>query len=227
MRIVRPSVELLAITPNAARLIEIAGRTCYKSISDAISDESASDFIAMLLRRGHESVIEHPSATMRIICDRGITHEIVRHRLASYSQESTRYCNYSKARFGREISVVCPGLIHESDPDSGWYERRAAMLKSEQAYFMLLDTGRSPQIARSVLPTCLKTEIVMTANFREWRHFLTLRLSPAAHPDMQPIAYQIWRILYEHCPPVFESFGDAARDYEQRSTNDGARERTG
>jgi len=214
MRIVESSVELMSITPNSAQLIERAGRTCYRSETKDITDETAATFIAMILKRGHESVIEHPSATFRIICDRGITHEIVRHRLASYSQESTRYCNYAKGKFGEQITVIVPAGVQEGTP--AYARWLIACEQAEYSYFKLIEKGEKPQIARSVLPTCLKTEIVMTANFREWRHFLRLRLAPAAHPDMQPVAYQIWCTFMDHCPPVFEAFREAAAAYEER-----------
>lgn len=205
MKIVEPSVELMFITPNAAQLLETAGRVCYKS-EDKITDDSAEKFVAMIDKRGHHSVIEHAYATFRIITDRGITHEVVRHRLASYSQESTRYCNYAKSKFGNEITVIAPTGICEGNPDGSWEVWTAAVVHAEQLYFKLLDCGHPPQIARSVLPNCLKTEIVMTANFREWLHFLKLRTSEAAHPDMRRVAMQIGSILASECPTVFKAY---------------------
>jgi thymidylate synthase (FAD) len=209
MRIVDPSVTLRYVTPNPAQDIEEAGRTCYKS-EDKITDDSAEKFVGMICERGHVSVIEHAGASFRIVCDRGITHEIVRHRLASYSQESTRFCNYSKSRFGREIAVIAPHGIYPTNPDGSWEVWCKAMEQAERAYFALLDTGHKPQVARSVLPTCLKTEIVMSCNLREWTWFLEKRLPPAAHPDMRPVAYAIWKHLYEHCRPVFEPWKERA-----------------
>lgn len=198
LKIVQPSIELLAITPNSAQLIEAAGRTCYKS-EDKITDDSADKFVQMIRKRGHESVIEHAYATFRIITDRGITHEIVRHRLASYSQESTRYCNYGKEKFGEEITVILPSGMTQSQYKAWEF----AMQICEGQYFEMLERGAKPQQARSVLPTCLKTEIVMTANFREWCHFIRLRAAKTAHPDIQPLAMDIGGELSRHCPPVF------------------------
>ncbi len=209
MKIVKQSVELLDITPNSAALIERAGRTAYKS-EDKITETSAAKFVAMLSKRGHLSVIEHAHASFRIVTDRGITHEIVRHRIASYSQESTRYCNYGKDKFNKEIKVVMPYGIHEGHPNNGYNDWVTAMEASETAYFTLLASGHKPQIARSVLPTCLKTEIVMTANFREWCHFLRLRMASAAHPQIRIIAGLIWVELVARCPPVFEEFTELA-----------------
>jgi len=205
MKIVEPSVELMFITPNAAQLLEAAGRTCYKS-EDKITDDSAGKFVAMIDKRGPHSVIEHAYATFRIVTDRGITHEIVRHRLASYSQESTRYCNYSKDKFGNEITVLVPTGICEENRDGSWEFWVEAVEHAERLYFKLLDCGQPPQVARSVLPNCLKTEIVMTANFREWLHFLKLRTSEAAHPDMRRVALWIGQILASECPAVFGAY---------------------
>lgn len=130
-------------------LIEQAGRTCYKS-ENKITSDSAEKFIRNLLKRGHEAVIEHGSVTLRITCDRGVSHEIVRHRLAAYCQESTRYCNYSKDGFGGEITVIKPSWCSEGDP--GWDIWKDACHCAEEAYFDLLTFGQSPQEARSVLP---------------------------------------------------------------------------
>jgi len=193
--IVKPSVTLEAISPNPLQIIERAGRTCYQSKED--DSKPAEQFVRMILKRGHESVIEHASATLRIVCDRGVTHEIVRHRLASYSQESTRYCNYGKTG---EIRVIEPPNL-EGEMRKVWDH---AVKIAEAGYLAMVENGIKPQIARSILPNCLKTEIVMTCNFREWRHFFKLRCAPAAHPQMREVANMALCILYEKCPVVFE-----------------------
>lgn len=199
MKIVQQSVELEFITPNAEQLIERAGRTCYKS-ENKITEESAGEFIKMLLGRGHESVIEHAYASFRVVCDRGVSHEFVRHRLFSYSQESTRYCNYSKAKYGNEITVIKPpGLSAQAE--ALW---QLHCEDAEKRYMKMLELGCKPETARSILPNSLKTELVATANFREWRHFLFMRWSPRAHPQMQEIAGMIGQILYRWCPAVFK-----------------------
>lgn len=198
MKVVEQAVELLSVTPNPEVLIERAGRTCYKS-EGQISPTSAEDFIKMILKSGHLSVIEHASATFLITTDRGVSHELVRHRLASYCQESTRYCCYSKDRFGNEITVIKPPEI----PEDTW---RSACECAEDSYLNLLALRTSPQMARSLLPTCLKTDIVMTANFREWRHFLDLRLSPKAHPQMREIAIMIADKLALLSPTIFGEY---------------------
>ena len=202
MRIVPQSVRLERITPAPVELIEDAGRICYQSTWKKVAG-GAGDFVKMIWRRGHLSVLEHGSATIRFIVDRGVSHEMVRHRLASYSHESTRFCNYLKDQFGGEITVIKPPwknddlMAHEV-----WLE---AMGHAEQAYMRLIALGQPPELARSVLPTCLKTEIVMTADFREWLHFLDLRNAPGrAHPQMIEVAAEAECLLVEACPEVFK-----------------------
>ena len=205
MKIVQPSVELLSITPDAERMIERAGRTCYKSESKITSD-SAAGFVQMLIKRGHLAMIEHASATMKFIGDRGMSHELVRHRLCSFAQESTRYCNYGK---DEEISVIEPLGLSDSER-SAW---KHSCEVAEQSYLWLVSKDAHhplpaclPQVARSVLPICLKTEIVTTANLREWRHIFKLRTSEKAHPQIRHIMIMALKILKEQCPNVFADF---------------------
>lgn len=203
MRIVDPSHEIVYMPDpkQAMAVIEQAGRTCYKS-EDRIKEGSAEEFISRILKSGHESVIEHGSCTVRFICDRGVSHELVRHRLAAYSQESTRYANYAKEKFGSEITVVRPSFWSEDSREySLWYE---AMLQTEKAYMELLRAGATPQQARSVLPNSLKTEVVMTANFREWRHVFRLRCSRAAHPQIRELMLPLLKELHGLLPVLFE-----------------------
>lgn len=176
MKIIPASYKIETAINSASimRAIESAGRTCYKS-EWKITPESANEFVGMVLNRHHESVIEHQHITVRFICDRGVSHELVRHRLSSYSQESTRYCNYASDKFGRELTFIKPCFWHE---DSIHYVVWSNMMKcAEDTYLAMLGTGVKPQEARSVLPNSLKTEIVMTANLREWRHVFKLRCS--------------------------------------------------
>jgi thymidylate synthase (FAD) len=181
--------------------IELCGRVCYKS-EGKIKEGSAEKFVAAIIRNGHESVIEHVSFTVKFIVDRGVSHEMVRHRLASYSQESTRYCNYSKDDFQSEITFIEPYYLAEGSP--GWMEWMLAMEAAEKAYFNLLNIGHSPQEARSVLPNSLKTEVVMTANLREWRLFFKLRTSMAAHPQMREVTRPLLDKLKTIIPVVFD-----------------------
>ncbi|MDR0957906.1 MAG: FAD-dependent thymidylate synthase [Clostridiales bacterium] len=187
MNIIKPYAEILSETDynEILRLVELAGRVCYKSEQN-ISDGSAEKFVSAIIRRGHESVIEHFSVSVRFIVDRGISHEIVRHRIASFSQESTRYCNYSQEKFGRELTFIAPCFFTEQSIQQKLWEQ--SVREAEISYFKLLDSGAKPEEARSVLPNSVKTELVMTANLREWRHFMKLRTAPAAHPQMREVA---------------------------------------
>ena len=201
MKIIKPSIELLNAPNYEAVLekIERAGRVCYKS-EDKIKDGSAEAFIRGIIKHGHESVIEHANLSVIVICDRGVSHEIVRHRIASYSQESTRYCNYAGDKFGKEITVIEPCFLVPGTEGYAYWKHGCE--KAEEAYFDMLNWGCSPQEARSVLPNSLKTELVMTMNLREWRHFLRLRTSPASHPQMREVAKMIL-CKFALCYPVF------------------------
>jgi thymidylate synthase (FAD) len=192
------------------RQIEAAGRTCYKS-ENRVSDGSAVPFVRMLLQRGHESVIEHVSLSVRMVVPRGVSHEIVRHRLASYSQESTRYCNYRG-----EVEFIRPWHLEDLQSDD-YHRWRSHMLACEREYQNAIDRGWSPEMARGLLPIDLKTEIVMTANLREWRHFFRLRASRAAHPQMVYAACCLLRLLRIQIPVIFDDVGDLeAQDFAMR-----------
>lgn len=203
MKIISPGVEFVTPIDGIAILkwIEICGRVCYKSEKN-IMDGSAERFCKMILKNGHEAVLEHCSFTVKFICDRGVSHEIVRHRLASYCQESTRYCNYSKGDFGSEITVIKPCFLEVGT--YAYEEWRQSCRRAEEAYFQLLNWGCMPEEARSVLPNSLKTEVVMTANIREWRHFLKLRTSPRAHPQMREVAVQLLAACQSRIPILFD-----------------------
>ncbi len=210
MKIVNPSVELMHPVDGQAILkhLEACGRVCYKS-EDRIDDGSAEKFIAGIVKRGHEAVLEHASVTVKFICDRGVSHEIVRHRVASYCQESTRYCNYSKEGFGWEITVIAPSYLDRNE--TAWQRWHESCEMAEIVYFDLLARGRPPQEARAVLPNSLKTEVVMTANMREWRHFLKLRCAPAAHPQMREVALMLLEMLHEAVPVLFDDIWEEMR----------------
>jgi thymidylate synthase (FAD) len=200
MKIVRASfvIEDKIDGEEILRRLEKAGRACYKS-EDRITPDSARKFVAVVIKNGHESVIEHEKVTVRIICDRGVTHEWVRHRLASYSQESTRYCNYS----GGGITVIEP-FFFLPEPSGKYAIWSTAMLACEKAYDELIAAGASPQEARSVLPNSLKTEIVVTFNLREWRHFFKLRCAKGAHPQMREITIPLLAEFKRLIPVVFD-----------------------
>ena len=189
MRTVKSSFEIVSSTPNLEELIETAGRTAWRS-EDKVGPGTARPFIQRMKNMKHESVLEHGSISVVIVCDRGITHELVQHRVASFTQESTRYCNYSKDKFGREITCIEPDFWADSE-DSLDFKRMRLWEQccevAEQTYFALLDSGSTPQEARCVLPNSLATRIVITANPREWRHIFKLRCDKAAHPQMREI----------------------------------------
>lgn len=202
MKIIKPSYVIYNPPTQESLLtkIESCGRVCYKS-EDKITPESATKFVAGIIKRGHEAVLEHASLTVKFICDRGVTHEIVRHRLANYCQESTRYCNYSQDKFGNEITVIEPSFWEKGSLQYTVWE--SACKLAEEGYFNLINNGATPQEARSVLPNSLKTELVMTANIREWRHFFKLRCSSAAHPQMREIASMVLEDFQERYPVLF------------------------
>ena len=197
MKIIKPSVEIENIDGLALiRNIEKYGRTCYKSEA-RLTTESAGPFIKNAIKRGHYSIIEHEKISARIICDRAVANEIVRHRIASYSQESTRYVNYKEG-----IDVIKPPMKNKS-AEQEW---EAAMIHADQAYLKLINSGESAEIARAVLPCCLKTELVMTANLREWRHFFWMRGAKGAHPQIREIAILLLDEIRNSVPIVFDDF---------------------
>lgn len=203
MKIVKPSIELMDEIDGGEVLkkIERIGRVCYKS-EDRISDGSAIVFVRNIIKSGHESVLEHVSITVKVICDRGVSHEIVRHRIASYTQESTRYCNYSNGRLGGEITVIEPCFWKEGTYQYNSWKTAAEM--AEKTYMSMIENGTTPQESRSVLPNSLKTELVMTMNLREWRHFLKLRTAKDAHPQMREVACMILDEMKSRIPVIFD-----------------------
>lgn len=205
MKIVKP--DALIISPSFLNgnallfFLECCGRVCYKS-EKKIRAHSDEDFIRGIIDRGHESVLEHVSLSAKFIVDRGVSHEIVRHRIASFSQESTRYCNYGRDDFERQITVIEPCyLVRGSEPYLRWMD---ACEEAERAYFDLLNYGLLAQEARAVLPHSLKTELIMTANVREWRHFFRLRTSAGAHPQMREVATILLEKARRTIPIVFD-----------------------
>lgn len=206
MKIIKAGYEI--ITPIDGKVIleriEQIARTCYKSEAK-ICEGSAEKFVASLIKRGHEAMLEHCSFTVKFIVDRGVSHELVRHRLASFAQESTRYCNYSDARFDREITVIEPFFFKDDkDRREIWND---ACKTAESAYFKILEAGYTPQAARGILPNSLKTEVCMTANLREWRHFFKLRAADqtgSAHPQMKEVTVPLLKDLKGLIPVVFD-----------------------
>ncbi len=199
--------------------LELVGRTCYKS-EDKITEDSAAKFVAGLIKSGHEAMLEHVSITVKFVTDRGISHEIVRHRLASYAQESTRYCNYSQDKFGHELTFIIPDFLEYGS--EGFKLWKDEMKQVEKTYFAMLEAGHTPQEARSVLPNSLKTELVMTANLREWRAFFKLRAANstgAAHPQMLEITRPLLDDLKAMIPVVFDDI-----TYEEKVVKEDGKE---
>ena len=195
--------------------IEKIGRVCYKSEDYITEDgESARKFVAMLIRNGHEAMIEHSFLSVKFTVDRGVSHELVRHRIASFAQESTRYCNYAKDKFGAECAFIDlePGIMLDNKMKkmSGeeialvMAEWTSAMEDAERHYMRLLELGATPQIARAVLPNSTKTEITVSANYREWRNFFKLRVPADVHPQMREVTIPLLRELKEMIPVIFD-----------------------
>lgn len=218
MKIINSRIEILNAPDYQLMLnhIELAGRTCYKS-EDKIKEGTAEELVKRLIKSGHESVIEHFGISVRFICDRGVSHELVRHRLCSFSQESTRYCNYSVEKFGNELTFIKPiWYTQPTDPKSD--ERAAlvqrakiwqsAMAEAEKAYLQMLSEGATPQEARSVLPNSLKTDIVVTANIRQWRTVLRQRCDSAAHPQMRQVMLPLLSEFIEMYPVFFKDLSE-------------------
>ena len=203
--IIRPHMDGPEARNAIYQLIEQAGRTCYKSEA-AITPESAAAFVQKIVKNRHEAMLEHASMTVKFIVDRGVSHELVRHRLASFAQESTRYCNYSKDKFDGEVTFIQPLFFEAGSVEYMAWKKMCQ--EAENTYLAMLQMNRTPQEARSVLPNSLKTEVIMTANMREWRHFFRLRAAGetgAPHPQMAEVTVPLLREV-QACMP--ELFGD-------------------
>ena len=219
MKIIDQSYEILSkyAFEDQLGLIELAGRTAYKS-EDKITETSSKEFAKMIRGKGHEAVLEHSFLSVKFITDRGVSHEIVRHRLAAFTQESTRYCNYSKAKFNNGVTFIRPVWFSAEDiariidptgdlraEDFNCLDWVNAMETAEEDYLKLLKNGQTPQQARAVLPNSLKTEIVVSTNFREWRHIFKLRaISKAAHPQMRDLMIPLYTYCRERLPEIFD-----------------------
>ena len=219
MKKLNESYEILTKISEGAKeelqMIEKIGRVCYKSEDLIMEDgESAKKFVAMLIKNGHEAMLEHSNLSVKFIVDRGISHELVRHRIASFAQESTRYCNYAKDKFGSECNFIdiTPGIkldnkmksMETSEIALVLEEWEKAMEDAERHYMKILELGATPQIARSVLPNSTKTEITVSANYREWRNFFKLRIPKTAHPQMREVTIPLLKELKEKIPVIFD-----------------------
>lgn len=193
MKIIEPSATLVGtINPtDILKKLELCGRVSHKSDP---KDDSAVAFVRNIIKLGHESVLEHVTLTFKIVCDRGVSHELVRHRFLSPTQESTRFIKYN------EIEYLLPPLVKNSSVRI----LNEFVETAERAYRELIQNGEKSEVARAVLPNCLKTELFVTANLREWRHILKLRTDKAAHPQMRQIAFQILDTFKKFLPVIVE-----------------------
>jgi thymidylate synthase (FAD) len=227
MRLINSSVEILDQIngEEVLKKLERIARTCYKSEKRITEDgSSARKLLTNIIKSGHEAMIEHYSFSVKFICSRAISHELVRHRMASFAQESQRYVNYGK-RGGIEFIIpvnlenqISPGddalsvsikdLINGCN-DYSFAERFAANAwRSENVYLTAIESGVKPQEARDLLINATKTEVVMTANLREWRHFFELRCDQATHPDMRKLALDLLKQAHEKIPVIFDDLYD-------------------
>lgn len=215
MKIIEPKYEILTEISEGGikelQQIERVARVCYKSENKIVPDgSSAKKLVGFLVKQGHEAMLEHSQLSVLFTCDRAIANELVRHRIASFAQESTRYCNYAGEKFGGELSFIKPYWIPQvygdvsSDDIQAWNEWYDACAETEKQYLNMLHDGMRPEQARCVLPLCLKTEIVVTANYREWRNIFKLRTPVAAHPQMRELMCPLLLELQKKIPVVFD-----------------------
>lgn len=219
MKVVDANYEIFSFLDGdqILKFLEMCARTCYQS-EDFTKEGSAERIVRRLIASGHEAMLEHYSFTVKFTVDRGISHEIVRHRVASFAQESTRYCNYSNGKFGNEITVIKPKFFDEGSEQYKLWEHSCKV--SEDIYTDLLASGAKPEEARGVLPTSLKTTLIMTANLREWRHFFKLRAegcTGAPHPQMLEVAEPLLEDVKKVIPVVFDDIVTWSSLHEQKA----------
>lgn len=210
MKIIQPAIKICATELDQSKIINLVNyaRVCYQS-GDYLGDPAV--FLNRIIKKGHESVIEHEKVTVTFVIDRGVSNQIIRHRIASYSQESTRYCNYSLDKFGNEITVIEP--FYYLDREKEYQLWKASCQQAEIAYLELLKTG-TPEEARAVLPNSLKTELVTTCNMREWRHFFSLRCSGEAHPQLRQVSIPLLMVFKKTFAPLFDDI-DFDMDFDK------------
>ena len=205
MKIIEPSVKIL--TPIDGNMIlkhlEECGRTCYQS-HDSAGEGSAEKLIRQIIKSGHESVLEHFLITVKLKTDVGAYKDITRHRLASFSIESTRWCNYSKGKFGTELKFMKPCNI-EGELYEDWLK---AMEYIEKMYMQMAEKGAAPDQLRMILPHSTAAEVCMSANLREWRHIFRLRTAKAAHPSVQQIMKMVLAEFKAKIPVIFDDIGE-------------------
>ena len=209
MKIIKPSAEI--IRPQLTKenidaiyhIIAICGGISYLN-SKELTPEYTRSFVKTRIKEGHESVLEHASMTVKFTVDRGISHELVRHRLAAITQESSRYCNYSKNKFGNELTFIEP--CFEKDNVRNYNDWKTMMQLVENCYLTMLKNGATPEQARTVLPNSTKTIVMMTCNMREWRHIFKLRAAGTTgkpHPQMLEVMIPLLKQCQEYMPELF------------------------
>lgn len=216
MKLIKPKVEILDRIDKDQVICDIArvARTCYKS-EDKINREADRKLVKRLIESKHEAMLEFVDVTVKFTTDRGVSHELVRHRMASFAQESTRYCNYSKDKFNNELTFIIPSWAEVNklgeivaDDNEAFYDFKRALEMAEAFYLSLIAKGWTAEKARMVLPMSIKTEINMKANLREWRHFFKLRCHHTAHPDIRVLALDLLKQMHEQIPVIFDDLYD-------------------
>ena len=208
MRLVEPWIKVENFDGvKIMKRIERACRTCYRS-EDKIIEESYKNLLTNCLNRGHESVLEHEKITVRIYSDIGTYKDLTRHRFASFSVESTRYCSYNKDKYGNEIAVVNPVYIEDKEVFETW---KKAIEDMEKAYMKMKELGASTDMCREILPHSTAAEYTMTANIREWKHILELRTTNHVHPAIRQVLIPLLLLFKEQMPEIF---GDIEYDTE-------------
>lgn len=203
MRIVKPIVEIEKVDYNRImKNLERACRTCYRSENN-ITEESYKTLLKNCINRGHESILEHEKITIRMICDVGVYKDLTRHRIASFSIESTRYCNYGKDKFENEIKFIEPVNIDENTEI--YEEWKTACGEIEKHYLKMANFGATPDQMRMILPHSTAAQVTMTANIREWKHILSLRANAHAHPAVEQVMIPLLIHFKEKMPEIFDN----------------------
>lgn len=213
MKIIEPSVEIMQEIDGDKILkhLELCARNCYKSEGNITEDtSSAIKMINKLIELDHTAMLEHYNVTVRFICDVGVYKDITRHRHASFAIESTRYCNYSKDKFGNEISFIKPCNIEEGS--ELWNEWSNQMKDVETTYIKMAELGAKPDQLRMILPHSTAASVVMTANMREWRYILKLRCSKAAHPSVREVMLMLLNEFHSKIPVLFDDIFEEYKD---------------
>ena len=203
MKIVEPKIEIEKVDyKKVMKNLERACRTCYRS-EDKISDESYKTLLKNCINRGHESILEHEKITIRMICDIGVYKDLTRHRHASFSIESTRYCNYGKDKFDNEIKFIKPVNIEENTEI--YKEWKESCEEIEKRYIKMVELGATPDQMRMILPHSTAALVTMTANIREWKHIFNLRCTRHAHPAVEQVMIPLLLHLKENMPEIFDN----------------------